>query len=251
MPIIDLSATIETQDISPVDRTQITYFDHTSGAAQVEAMAGVPASLLRNGEGWAVEVVEYLSTHGSTHIDAPYHYNSTIQGEPAQTIDEMPLDWYFNDGVVLDVRHKDDGDPVTVEDAQAALDKAGHMLKPLDIVLVQCGADQYYGQPDYMMHGTGVTAEATHWLYDQGVRVMGIDAWGWDRPLHLQAADALEKNEPGIFWEAHQADLAYSQIERLVNLDQLPPTGFKVACFPLKIKGGSGAPARVVGIVEN
>ena len=54
---------------------------------------------------------------------------------------------------------------------------------------------------------------------------MGIDAWGWDRPLHLQAAEAIEKNEPGIFWEAPQADLAYSQIERLVNLAQLPATG--------------------------
>jgi kynurenine formamidase len=251
MQFIDLSATIKSADISPVDRTQITYFDHAAGAAQVEAMAGVPASLLRDGEGWAVEVFEYFSTHGSTHVDAPFHYNSTIQGKPAQTIDQMPLEWYFNDGVVLDVRHKEDGDPVTVADVEAALDAAGHSLKPLDIVLVQCGADQYYGQPDYMAHGTGVTADATRWLYDRGVRVMGIDAWGWDRPLHLQAADALEKNAPGIFWEAHQADLAYSQIERLVNLDQLPRTGFKVACFPLKIERGSGAPARVVGIVED
>ncbi len=251
MPIIDLSALIEATDRSPVDRTEIAYSDHAAGAEQVQMMLGVPSELMRDGEGWAVETFEYYSTHGSTHVDAPYHYNSTIQGKPAQTIEQLPLEWFFNDGVVLDVRHKDDGDPMTVDDAQAALAKAGHTLKPLDIVLVQCGADQYYGQPDYMMHGTGVTAEATHWLYDQGVRVMGIDAWGWDRPLHLQAADALAQNELGIFWAAHQADLAYSQIERLVNLDQLPPTGFKVACFPLKIKGGSGAPARVVAILDD
>ena len=68
---------------------------------------------------------------------------------------------------------------------------------------------------------------------------MGIDAWGWDRPLNLQAADAIERDEPGIFWAAHQVDLAYSQIERLVNLAALPPTGFTVACFPLKIVGGA------------
>jgi kynurenine formamidase len=234
-----------------VDRTAIAYSDHAAGAEQVQGMMGVPRELMRDSEGWAVEVFEYFSTHGSTHVDAPYHYNSTIQGKPAQTIDELPLEWFFNDGVVLDMRHKDDGDPMTVDDAQAALAKAGHTLKPLDIVLVHCGAEQYYGTPDYMMHGTGATAEATRWLYDQGVRVMGIDAWGWDRPLHLQAAEALEKNEPGIFWAAHQVDLAYSQIERLVNLDKLPPTGFKVACFPLKIKGGSAAPARVVGIVPD
>jgi kynurenine formamidase len=250
MPIIDLSTTIVSADISPVDRTKIAYYDHASGAEQVRAMTGVPSSLMRDGEGWSVEVIEYLSTHGSTHVDAPYHYNSTIQGKPAQTIDELPLEWFFNDGVVLDMRHKDDGDPMTVDDAQAALAKAGHTLKPLDIVLVQCGADQYYGQPDYMMHGTGATAEATHWLYDQGVRVMGIDAWGWDRPLHIQAGDAIAQQKLGIFWEAHQCDLAYSQIERLVNLDALPPAGFKVACFPLKIKGASAAPARVVAMVE-
>jgi kynurenine formamidase len=78
---------------------------------------------------------------------------------------------------------------------------------------------------------------------------MGIDAWGWDRPLHLQAEDAKAAGEPGIFWAAHQADLEYSQIERLVNLDALPATGFTVSCFPLPIVGASAAPARVVALL--
>jgi kynurenine formamidase len=78
---------------------------------------------------------------------------------------------------------------------------------------------------------------------------MGIDAWGWDRPLHLQAQDALAADAPGIFWAAHQADLPYCQIERLCNLGALPPHGFTVACFPLRIRGGSAAPARVVAIL--
>ena len=251
MPIIDLSSTIENISVSAVDQVEIEYSDHAAGAQSVEGMLGVPGSLMREGEGWAVESIKNLSTHGSTHVDAPWHYNSQIQGKPAQTIDQLPLEWYFSDGVKLDMRHKADGDPMCAEDAQAALEKMGYTLKPLDIVLVQCGADQYYGQEDYMQHGCGATAEATHWLYDQGVRVMGIDAWGWDRPLHLQAQEAIEKNEPGIFWEAHQADLDYSQIERLMNLNALPPTGFKVACFPLKIKGASAAPARVVAILND
>jgi kynurenine formamidase len=80
---------------------------------------------------------------------------------------------------------------------------------------------------------------------------MGIDAWGWDRPLHLQAQEAVAKGERGIFWAAHQADLAYSQIERLANLDQLPAHGFTVACFPLRLKGASAAPARVVAILDD
>jgi kynurenine formamidase len=97
--------------------------------------------------------------------------------------------------------------------------------------------------------GPGVTADATRWLHAQGVRVMGIDAWGWDRPLWMQAEDAKKAGKPGIFWAAHQVDLEYSQIERLVNLDQLPPTGFTVSCFPLRLVGGSAAPARVVALL--
>ncbi len=79
---------------------------------------------------------------------------------------------------------------------------------------------------------------------------MGIDAWGWDQPLPLQAEAALNEHRPGIFWQAHQCDLPYSQIERLMNLNLLPPLGFRVICFPLRIKGASAAPARVVAVLD-
>ena len=137
-----------------------------------------------------------------------------------------------------------------VPDVQAELERIGHELAELDIVLVRTGRDAYIAEPGYMGLGPGVTVAATRWLFERGVRVMGIDAWGWDQPLHVQAQQAMERDEPGVFWAAHQADLPYSQIERLVNLDQLPPTGFKVACFPLRLVGGSAAPARVVAILE-
>ena len=151
----------------------------------------------------------------------------------------------------LRVKPLDDlGSAVTVDDFKQALAEIGYTLKPGDIVLVETGTDRFWGKPEYNDEGCGMTRESTLWLIGQGIRVMGTDAWGWDRPLRLQAKDAVEKNEPGIFWESHQAGLAYSQIERLVNLAQLPGTGFKVACFPLKIKGASGAPARVVAIVD-
>src|SRR5207248_2993377 len=114
---------------------------------------------------------------------------------------------------------------------------------------IRTDRDAFYGQPDYLFRGPGVTAQATHWLFEQGIRVMGIDAWGWDRPLNLQAADALARSERGIFWAAHQCDLPFCQIERLVNLRALPPFGFQVACFPLKIQGGSAGPTRAVAIL--
>jgi kynurenine formamidase len=251
MRLIDLSApiTASPEGLPELLRTELEFTDHAAGAAQIEAMFGVGRDLLRDGEGWAVETFTRFGTHNSTHVDAPYHYNSTIAGKPAQTIDELPLDWFLRPGVVLDFHERGDGETIETGDLDAALHTSGHQLAERDIVLIRTGRDAFYAELDYMARGPGVSAAATRWLYDHGVRVMGIDAWGWDRPLHLQAAEALSAGQPGIFWAAHQADLAYSQIERLANLDQLPPTGFTVACFPLRLVGASAAPARVVAIM--
>jgi kynurenine formamidase len=250
MRIIDLSAPIAPSppDAAPFERIEIRYTSHAEGAAQVEAILGVPPRLLRHREGWAVEELTRLGTHSVTHVDAPWHYNSTIRGQPAATIDQLPLEWFFADGVVLDMTHKADGETIGVPDVEAALTAIGYSPKPMDIMLLRTGRDAFYGQADYVLRGCAVSSEATRWLYDRGVRVMGIDAWGWDGPLDRQAREALARQEPGVFWAAHQCDLPYSQIERLVNLGSLPPYGFTVSCFPLKIRGGSAGPARVVAI---
>lgn len=251
MRLVDLSAPIVAtpEGTPPLLAVELEFASHEVGARQIESMFGVPQDLLRDGEGWAIESFTRFGTHNSTHVDAPWHYNSTIRGERAQTIDELPLEWFFGPGVVLDMSEKADGDAMTEVDAQQELERIAHELAAGDIVLVRTDRDAHYGEPDYMMRGPGVTADATRWLYDHGVRVMGIDAWGWDQPLQLQAREALERNEAGTFWAAHQADVPYSQIERLINLAALPATGFQVACFPLRIVGASAAPARVVAIV--
>jgi kynurenine formamidase len=248
---VDLSGPIvqsppETPDIL---RTDIEFSGHAEGAAQIETLLGVPPRLLREGEGWANDTVTRLGTHNTTHVDAPWHYNSRIRGERAQTIDELPLDWFFGDGVVLDMTAKEDGEAVDVSDVESELARIGHELRDGDIVLVRTGRDAAYGDPTYLALGPRVTADATRWMFERGVRVMGIDAWGWDGPLHYQAREALERDEPGVFWAAHHSDLPYAQSERLVNLGELPPTGSTVACFPLRIVGASAAPARVVAIL--
>jgi kynurenine formamidase len=251
MRFVDLSLPIRPGPPGQPQHQQIglEYSGHAEGARQIAQLFGVPGDLLRDGEGWAVERFTSLGTHNSTHVDAPWHYNSTIQGKPARTIDELPLEWFFADGVVLDMTGKPEGVPMTAADAERELARIGRALRPLDIVLVRTGCDRFAGEPGYMFRGCGVTAEATRFLHERGVRVMGIDAWGWDRPLDRQAKDALERRERGIFWAAHQAGLEYSQIERLANLGALPPFGFRVACFPLRVERGSAAPARVVALL--
>src|SRR5919107_1595744 len=219
MRIIDLTATIAPSrpDALPFERVEIRHSSHAEGAAQVEGMLHVPPSLLRDGEGWAVEEFTKLATHGVTHVDAPWHYNSVIQGRRAASIDELPLEWFFADGVALDMTGKADGEKVEAGDVESALSAIGHDLKPLDIVLVRTGRDALYGQADYVWRGCAVTAEATRWLYGRGVRVMGIDAWGWDGPLDRQAAEALARREPGALRGAPQQHHPFSQINPAGN----------------------------------
>ena len=251
--VIDLSAPIVSSPEGTPDvlRTDIDFQDHSEGARVIEELFGVGPELLRDGEGWANEFFTRFGTHNSTHVDAPWHYNSEVDGERAGTIETLPLEWFVQPGVVLDFSDREDGEAVTGDDIGAALDKIGHELSPLEIVLIRTGCDRWIDSPEYMAHGPGVTAQATRWMFDRGVRVMGIDAWGWDRPLWMQAEEAKRTGNKGVFWEAHQADLPYSQIERMVNLDSLPPTGFTVSCLPLPIVGASAAPARVVAILDD
>lgn len=249
--MVDLSHLVENSPETVPEnlRIEIEYHDHEEGAQQA-GLFGVPPSLLRNGEAWAVETFTKLGTHDSTHLDAPWHYNSVIGGVTPMAVDQLPLEWFFNDGVKLTFTAKGQGEAITVADLQAELDRIHYNLKPMDIVLIYTGRDQFYYDPLYQHIGVGVTAEATKWLYDQGIRVMGIDSWGWDRPLYLEAQDAIAQNAQGIFWAAHQIDVQYVHMERLVNLGCVPDKKFKVSAFPLKISGASGSPIRAVAMLN-
>ena len=80
--IVDLSAPIVSSPAETPEplKTELRFHGHEEGAAQVEALLGVPQRLLRDGEGWATEEFLLLGTHNTTHVDAPWHYNSTIAG---------------------------------------------------------------------------------------------------------------------------------------------------------------------------
>ena len=251
--VVDLSATIASSppEVPLWQRTDVVYSDHASGAREMAHLFGVTPDLMRNGEGPATEYFARLVTHNTTHVDAPYHYNSDIQGRPARSIDQLPLDWFIGPGVVLDMTERADGDALQVHDVKRELERIDHALSPGEIVLVRTGCDRHYGQSDYAARGPGVSAQATLWLYDQGVRLMGIDAWGWDSPAAAQAARAIATKAPGVFWAAHQIDREYAQIERMVNLAALPPDGFLVICLPLKVQRGSAGPTRAVALVPH
>nr|WP_323778961.1 cyclase family protein [Amylibacter sp.] len=250
---VDLSVPLEMGIASdpPIMLPQIDYMAHDQTAEQVMSFfPGLKKEDLPGGEGWAVETLT-IATHNGTHLDAPYHHHSTMSnGERAITIDEVPLEWCMNPGVKLDFRHFEDGYLVTAADVEAELKRINHDLQPLDIVVVNTTAGAAYGKPDYLMKGCGMSREATLYLTERGVRVTGTDAWSWDAPFALTAKLYAETKDPSIIWEGHRAsmDIGYCHMEKLSNLDSLPPTGFEISCFPFKIKAASAGFTRAVAI---
>lgn len=195
----------------------------------------------------------YCSVHTGTHVDAPYHFGSQCQGKQSKQIDDLPLEWFFADGVVLDLSYKKPAEAISKEDVVTALAKINYKLKAGDIVLLRTGADKYFGTKDYMVKFCGVSAQTIEWLLVQGVKVIGIDALGFDRPYSAMFKDFLSKRDKTVLWPAHFCgrNREYAHIERLANLDKLPkPFGFKIACFPVRIKDAGASFARCIAIIE-
>ncbi|MDH3708537.1 MAG: cyclase family protein [Cyclobacteriaceae bacterium] len=253
MKIIDLSKPIQyNQDDPWFMKVKIKHKPHRK-ARWLLRLLGLPFRLFpHNFQGWADDTIVKMGVHSTTHIDAPWHYSPTCEGKPSKTIDQVPLEWCFGEGIVVDMNHKPDFEAITINDIKQFLNKEQLEISPDMIVLIKTGRDKFNGTKDFYKVGTGMSKEATEWLIDQGVKVMGIDSWGWDLPLPYMIKKAKERNDAEYFWEAHLVgrDKEYCHMEQLVNLEALPYSGFKVAVFPIKIVGASAAPARVVAMIE-
>jgi kynurenine formamidase len=215
--------------------------------------AGLQANELIGGEAFALENVR-LSTHNGTHVDAPRHYGSRMaDGSPTRTIDQMPLDWFFRPGVKLDFRSFEDGYIVTPDDIERELRRIGYTLQPFDIVVVNTSAAARFGTTDYPQSGCGMGRDATLHLTGRGIRVVGTDAWSWDAPYKYVAERYARDRDASIIWEGHKAGLEteYCQIEKLRHLEQLPPHGFRIACFPVNIHDASAGWTRAVAIFDD
>lgn len=254
--LVDLSIGINPGVESEPWPPEVDYLDHKRGAELLaedlrEHGAEVDPEDFPGGIGLAWEEVKAI-THTGTHLDAPWHYGPSVDGEPARTVDEIPLEWCCGEGVVLDFTKMPPGTEIRSDDIETELNEIDHELSPGEIVLIRTGGDQLWGNPEYLTEFPGMGAEATKHLVEQGVRVIGTDAYGFDKPFKSMAESYNESKDSGDLWPAHFAgrEVEYCQIEKMANLHRLPATGFTLVTFPVKIKDASAGWVRPVAFVE-
>ncbi len=181
--LVDLSRPVGPTPSEP-NPPRVRRVSHEDGAELWEHLFGIPSEALPTGKGFAGEVAE-LSTHSGTHMDAPWHYAPTSEGEPAQRIDEVPLSRFIGPAVVLDVSDLPTGYLVSPGDVEERLGGLGHALSPGEILLFRTGADEAWGTEEYFGYGCGLGRGAVLHLVERGIRIMGTHAWSLDRPYPL------------------------------------------------------------------
>ena len=185
--------------------------------------------------------------HGGTHLDAPFHFAEG--GDDAASI---PLDRLILPGIVIDVSEAAAADPdylVTVDDVTAWEEEHGQ-VRAGSAVLINTGwASRWPDALAYLgddtpgetgnLHFPGIGEAATRLLVEERrAGLLGIDTASID---HGQSTDFI----------AHQIGAAAGvpNLENVADLSGLPPTGFLLAALPMKIDGGTGAPARIVALI--
>lgn len=195
-----------------------------------------------------------MSDHAGNHIDAPYHFGPSVEGSPAKTIDQVPLEWCIGEGLRLDFRSHA-GRDIGVADLEAEMARLGAELHPGMIVLLWTGADQYLDDDDkYFQLQGGLSPEGLNYLLDEGVRLVGIDAYAMDVSYNTMS-ESLEEVQDGRqaqLFPLHFVGRAreHMHLEKLTNLGALPrATGFVFVAFPIKLRDGSAGWVRPVALV--
>lgn len=252
MRIYDLSVPLRNYPMEGQEQ-EIRYVDHQTFARRLASLFGVqPQEIPVPGLHQSFEYIN-LSSHAGTHVDAPYHYGPSINGEPARCIDEIPLEWCFAPGVKLDFAHVPPDIAIGIDDIKAELDRIGYTIKPFDIVMIRTGAERYIDDMTYRERGAGITADACHWILDHEVKVIGTDSVTLDQP-HRVMVEKLKAGDTLAWFPVHYVgrEREYLIIEKLNNLGSLPqPFGFTVSALPVRIERGSGGWCRAVAIFQD
>ena len=184
-----------------------------------------------DGDGFTVSRLSFGS-HAGTHADAPLHF---VAG--STPIDEVDPSLFVGRGLLVDVRHRGDREPITLDDVAPSLDA----MEPGVIVLVQTGWTVHNGTPRYFDH-PHLTEAACQAIVDRGVRTIGVDALSLD--------ETIDDEHPGIGWPCHRVVLGAGGVllENLANLDRIDVADPLISALPPRITGVDGSPVRAVAL---
>jgi kynurenine formamidase len=187
--------------------------------------------------------------HGGTHIDAPVHF-----AKGRNTVDEIPLAQLMGPGIVIDITKKCENNPdylITESDFKDWEQRNGKIAAGT-IVLLHTGFGKFYpDRKEYLgtegrgagavanLHFPGLDPAAARWLsQNRNIKAIGLDT------------ASIDYGKSRLF-ESHRILFANDipAFENVANLDKLPARGFSVIALPMKIKGGSGGPLRIIAVI--
>ena len=186
----------------------------------------------------STSLVLMIGDHVGTHVDAFIH----MTPEPgAPTIDRMPLETFYTEGICLDLRHIPPKGNIEIPDLEAALKKDGLTIRAGDAVLLCTGHyKRTYGTPGFLTDFPGLTRESATWLGKQRIALFGVEA---------VSPGTVGANNYAVHKVC--AELRFTHIENLCNLEPLLGQGrFRFVAIPLKIRGGTASPVRPIAVLE-
>lgn len=185
-----------------------------------------PASRIEKGDSANVSRLSF-GNHIGTHIDPPIHF---IPG--GKTVDQLDLSVLYGPARVVDMTHVERA--ITGKELERAKLGNGEIR-----ILFKTRNSLLWSKPGFQKDYVAFTEDAAKCLVDRGVKLVGID---------YLSAELFEHSAP----LAHRALLGAGVIiVEGLNLKEIAPKNYTLACLPLLIKGGDGAPARAILIEED
>lgn len=196
---------------------------------------------------WYTSADFAAAEHGGTHIDAPIHF-----AEGRLTLDQIPLDALMGPAIVIDVRAHCVVDPdytLSVQDILAWENRHGRIPAHAIVFMYSGWASRWPDAGRYLgttrlddprsLHFPGFSREAALFLVTQrDVRGVGIDTASIDPGPSRDFPAHRVFNEADVY-----------ALENVAALDQLPARGATVMALPMKIKGGTGGPVRIIAFL--
>jgi arylformamidase len=190
-----------------------------------------------------VEILHFVP-HSGTHMDAPYHFFSTLRH-----VDELSIDSLIGAAIVVDLSAKKGCVAIEAGDIQAWEAAAGESIQAGDIVLLRTDHYQTWhlgaeGEAFWKNGWPYLGRSAVEYLAGKAIKALGVETFSPDMELPADGAP-VDRSSHHTFLPK-----GILVMECLAHLDEIHTPRCLVIALPLKLAAGSGSPVRVVAIVN-